>query len=269
MSRGFLESTAMGFARAITRAMLSEDMARRRGLIQALDPRVRVVGLLSLVVAVTLCRKLTAAAALLALATALALSSRVDLSVLLKRVWLVVLLFTGIIALPAIFLTPGTPVGDMAGAPVTQQGLRAAGMLILRVEAAVTFTTVLVLCTPWPHVLKALRALLLPREVIAMLAMTHRYIFVLVETATQMFESRRSRTVGVMAGAERRRIAARTAGVLLSKSVSLSEEVYLAMQSRGFRGDVQVLSEFHLTMWDYAALALFWLAAGVAVWKGR
>ena len=32
MSRGFLESTAMGFARAITRAMLSEEIARRRGL---------------------------------------------------------------------------------------------------------------------------------------------------------------------------------------------------------------------------------------------
>ena len=102
-----------------------------------------------------------------------------------------------------------------------------------------------------------------------MLAMTHRYIFLLVEVATQMFDSRRSRTVGFLAGAERRRMAARTAGVLLSKSVSLSEEVYLAMQSRGFRGDVQVLSEFHLSVWDYAALAFFWLAAGVAVWKGR
>ena len=269
MSRGFLESTAMRFARAITRAMLSDKTARRRGLVQALDPRVRVVGLLSLVVAVTLCRKMTAVAALFVVAFAFALLSKIDLLILVKRVWLVVLVFTGIIALPAIFLTPGTAVGDIAGAPVTQQGLRAAGMLILRVEAAVTFTTVLILCTPWPHVLKALRALLLPREIIAMLAMTHRYIFLLVETATQMFDSRRSRTVGVLAGAERRRMAARTAGVLLSKSVSLSEEVYLAMQSRGFRGDVQVLSEFHLSVWDYAALAFFWLAAGVAVWKGR
>ena len=269
MSRRFLESSATGFARAITRAMLSEETARRRGLVQALDPRARVVGLLSLVIAVTLCRRLSAVAALFALATALALLSRVDLLMLAKRVWLVVLAFTGVIALPAIFITAGNPVAQVGGWQITQQGLRAAGLLVLRVEAAVTFTTVLVLCTPWPQVLKALRALLLPKEAVAMLAMTYRYVFLLVETATQMFESRRSRTVGVLPGPERRRMAARTAGVLLSKSVALSDEVYQAMQSRGFRGDVRVLSEFHLTMWDYAALPLFWLAAALAVWKGR
>ena len=33
-------------------------------------------------------------------------------------------------------------------------------------------------------------------------------------------------------------MAARTAGVLLSKSIELSNEVYLAMQARGFRGDI-------------------------------
>ena len=63
-------------------------------------------------------------------------------------------------------------------------------MLILRVETAVTFTTLLILCTPWTHVLKALRAFRLPKEAIAMLAMTHRYVFLLVETAGQMLESR-------------------------------------------------------------------------------
>ena len=71
---------------------------------------------------------------------------------------------------------------------------------MLRVETAVTFTTLLILCTPWTHVLKALRALRLPKEAITMLAMTYRYVFLLVDTAGQMFESRRSRTVGVLKG---------------------------------------------------------------------
>ncbi len=31
-----------------------------------------------------------------------------------------------------------------------------------------------------------------------MLAMTHRYIFLLVDTASQMLESRKSRTVGTL-----------------------------------------------------------------------
>ncbi len=269
MSRGFVETAAMGFARAITRAILSERTARQRGLLQSLDPRVRVVGLFSLVLAVTLSRKIDVIAALFGLAVALALLSRVSLLTLVKRVWLVVLAFTGVIVLPAIFLTPGSTIAGLGSARITEQGVRTAVLLILRVETAVTFTTLLILCTPWAHVLKALRALRLPKEAVTMLAMTYRYVFLLVETATQMFDARRSRTVGMLKSSEQRRMAARTAGVLLSKSLATSNEVYLAMQSRGFRGDVQVLSDFHMTMWDYLALLFFLLAVGLAVWTGR
>lgn len=269
MKRGFLESTFIGFARIVARAMISEETARQRGLLQALDPRVRVVGLFSLVLAVTLSKKISVVAALLLLAVAIAILSRVRLSVLVKRVWLVVLGFTAVIAIPAIFVTPGDPVATLGFLTITEQGLWTAAMLILRVETAVTFTTLLILCTPWAHVLKALRAFRLPKEAIAMLAMTHRYVFLLVETAGQMLESRRSRTVGILKPAEQRRMAARTAGVLLSKSIELSNEVYLAMQARGFRGDVQILSDFRMSKWDYFGLAVFLLAGSFAVWMGR
>ena len=269
MKRGFLESTTIGFGRVLTHAMLSERTARKAGLLQALDPRVRVVGLFALVVAAALIHKLIVVAALFAGAILIAILSRVSIVTLAKRVWLIVLGFTGVIAIPALFITPGRPIAALGALAISEQGLRTAALLILRVETAVTFTTLLVLCTPWPHVLKALRSLRLPREAVAMLAMTYRYVFLLVETAGQMFESRRSRTVGVLPPHEQRRMAARTAGVLLSKSMALSNEVYLAMQSRGFRGDVQVLSDFRLTLWDFVGLAAFLSAGGVAIWMGR
>ena len=62
MKRGFLESTFVGFARIVARAMISEETARQPGLLQALDPRVRVVGLFSLVLAVTLSKKISVVA---------------------------------------------------------------------------------------------------------------------------------------------------------------------------------------------------------------
>ena len=103
-----------------------------------------------------------------------------------------------------------------------------------------------------------------------MLAMTHRYIFLLAETASQMFESRQSRTVGVLDGRAQRRMAARTAGVLLSKSVELSNEVFLAMQSRGFRGDVQSpLRIPHARLGLSSAWLAFLTAGALAVWLGR
>ena len=268
---GFLASAMLGFTRALARAMASEQIARQSGLLQSLDPRVRVIGLFTMVLAVMLSRRIAVIGALFVVAVIIAMLSRVSIGMLVKRVWLVVLGFTGVIAFPAIFLTPGDTVAAFAGGPVriTVQGVQTATLLVARVETAVTFTSLLVLCTPWMHVLKALRAFRLPQEAVMMLAMTHRYIFLLVETAGQMFESRQSRTVGLLKGAEGRRITARSAGVLLSKSIELSNEVYLAMQSRGFRGEIRILSDFHMRPYDYLGLATFLVAGSLSAWIGR
>jgi cobalt/nickel transport system permease protein len=243
----------------------------RPGLLQSLDPRIRVGGILMLVVAVVLCRNLMLIGTLFLLAILLAIASQVSLATLFKRVWLVILGFTGLIAIPALFITPGNPIFNMPAIhlSISAQGLRSAAFLVLRVETAVTLTTVLVLCTPWNHILKSLRWLRLPPEVVTMVAMTHRYVFLLIEAANQMFESRKSRTIGLWTGPEKRRMTARTAGVLLSKSIELSHEVYLAMLSRGFDGEVHVLTDFEAKPRDYVALTAFLFLASAAVWMGR
>jgi cobalt ECF transporter T component CbiQ len=266
-----LQSTLRGFTRALSRALLAEQAAARPGLLQQLDPRVRVIGILALVMSVILCRRLEAIAALGLVAIAIAVASRVSLASLAKRVWLVILVFSGLIALPALFLTPGEPLWTAPGLhlSLSAQGVRTAVLLVLRVETAATLTTVLVLSTAWMHLLKALRSLHLPAEVVTMLAMTHRYVFLLIETADQMLESRQSRMVGVLNGSEQRKMTARTAAVLLHKSIELSHEVYLAMLSRGFRGEVRLLTDFRLQSRDYLGLTAFLFTSCLAVWIGR
>jgi len=268
---GAITGTLVALTRAFGNALASEQIARRRGLLQALDPRVRVIGLLALVLAVTLSHRIDVVVVLFLGAVILALLSRVSLKSLVIRVWLVVLAFTGVIALPALFLTSGDPLVTFptGNLHITAQGIATALLLIARVETAVTLTTLLVLTTPWMQILKSLRTFRIPQEVVMMLAMTHRYIFLLAQTASQMFESHRSRTVGQLDRSAQRHMTTRTAGVLLSKSVELSNDVFLAMQSRGFRGDARVLSEFRMRSWDYLGLAAFLLACVIAVWAGR
>jgi len=268
---GVIESSLETFARALSKALVSERIAAQPGWLQSLDPRVRLMGILMMVIAVVLSKRLVVIAGILLAAILVAVLSRVSIALLAQRVWLIIFGFTGLIALPALFVTPGTPILGRAGSPwtITEQGLHTAGLLILRMEAAVTLTTVLVLCTPWNHLLKALRWALIPTEIVTMLAMTHRYIFVLIESATQMFESRKSRAVGSLSGGESRQVAVRTAGVLMSKSIELGHDVYLAMISRGFAGETRLLEEFRMKMRDYIALASFFCAAGVAIYLGR
>lgn len=268
---GSFAGTIVTLTRTLGNALVSERIARQPGLLQSLDPRVRVAGALSLVVAVTLSHRLRAIFVVFAAAVLLALLSRVSIRLLTTRVWLPVLLFTGVIALPALFVTPGTSIFTFrtAGLSITAQGLHSAALLVLRVETAATLTGLLVLATPWMHILRALRWFLLPQEVVMMLAMTHRYVFLLVETAGQMFESRQSRTVGVLDRAAQRQVTTRTAGVLLSKSIELSSEVFLAMQSRGFRGDARVLVDLQMRPRDYVGLAAFSTLGILAAWLGR
>jgi cobalt/nickel transport system permease protein len=126
-----------------------------------------------------------------------------------------------------------------------------------------------VLTTPWMHLLKALRTLLVPVEVILLLAMTHRYVVLLTETANQMFESRQSRVVGRLSGHQQRRLMVNTGGVLLSKTLEMGNQVYLAMRARGFRGEVRLLDDFRLHGWDYIAICGFAATVGAAVVAGR
>ena len=264
-----IESTLRGFTKALSKAFDSERTASRRGLLQIFDPRARMVSIILLVIATVLTRSLVLLSALFAIAVVISLGSRVPFATLIKRVWLIVFGFTGLIALPAIFITPGDVVTHAGHLAITAQGLRTAALLILRVETAVTLTTALVLSTHWVQILRGLRALWVPADVVTMLAMTHRYIFLLIETASQMFESRQSRMVGALSGAEQRRMATRTAGVLLSKSTDLSYDVYLAMQSRGFSGDIRLLDSSRLKSRDFAAIAIAVSLVAVPVWLGK
>jgi cobalt/nickel transport system permease protein len=267
----FIERTLSSLAVKMENALDAEELAKANGLLQQLDPRVKVVGLLSLLVAAALAHHVTVILGIFTFALTLALLSRVPVQTLVTRVWFGALLFTGTIALPAIFITPGRVLlrVPLLNWPVTEQGVRSAIFLITRVETAATISVLLILTTRWTHVLKALRVLRVPVVFVVILGMTYRYIFLLLATARSMFESRRSRTIGVMLGAERRRIAAASVGVLMGKTFQLSNEVYLAMQSRGFRGEVYTLDEFQMHTRDWFALALFIILAVFAFWFGR
>jgi cobalt ECF transporter T component CbiQ len=266
----FVERTIDSLYAATNRAIYADTLAGRGGLLQGLDPRVKLAGLLALILAAALSAKLWVIGAILAIAMSLAALSGLPLS-LLAPVWLSALTFTGAMAIPAIFLTPGASVYQVPGVGwnVTTQGLTTAGYLILRVEASATLALLLVFTTPWTHVLKALRIFRVPVVFVVVLGMTFRYILLLLETAHQMFESRKSRTVGRASSSDHRRLAISSGGVLITKAFQLSNEVFLAMQARGFRGEVYVLDEFRMQGRDWAALVLFAGLACGATWAGR
>jgi len=265
-----IENTIEGLYMAMERALYAENSAGGGGLLQRLDPRVKVAGLFALILASTLSARLWVIAAIFALAVTLAALSLISIRMLAVRVWIGALTFTGAIAIPAMFLTPGVPVYRLPALnwSVTAQGITTAAYLILRVETAATLALLLIFTTPWMHVLKALRIFRVPVVFVVILGMTCRYILLMLQTAHEMFEARKSRTVGAMTVGEQRRVAVSSAGVLLTKTFQLSGDVYLAMQARGFRGEVYLLDDFQMKRLDWTAATAF-AALAAAVWAGR
>jgi cobalt/nickel transport system permease protein len=265
---GFVESTIRGLIARANEAIFAEELASGAGFLQGLDPRVKLAGLLSLIVAAISVHRVWVLGLLVACGVLLAQSSRVPMRLLILRVWLPVLSFSGWIALPAIFLVPGDVVARVPF-PITSQGLSSAAMLILRVEAATTFAVLMVLSTEWARILKSLRFFRVPIVIVVILGMTYRYLFLLLKSAQEMFESRQSRLVGPLPGAERRRIVSGTVGVLLARTFQLSSEVHCAMQSRGFQGEVHLLEDPLIQARDWMLLVGFAAISCAAIAVGR
>ncbi|MFL6447434.1 MAG: cobalt transporter CbiM [Bryobacteraceae bacterium] len=269
--RNFLEKTVDGLLVSMQEALVAEEIARSDGFLQAIDPRVKLLSILSLVVASVAVHRLTILFAFFSLGVLLAAFSRISPLFLLKRIWMPVLAFTGLLALPALFTVPGDALGRLPviGWNFTFTGLMSAALLIARAEAASTFSLLLVLCTPWNQMLRALRSFRVPATAIVILQMTHRYVFLLVEMAHNMLEARRARLVGYLDGREQRHLMAATGGVLLDKTFHLGREVHSAMQARGFRGSVYLLEDHQICARDRVFLAGFFVLAVLLVWLGR
>lgn len=264
---GFLEKTLAGTSESLGNAMEAEEMARRKGLLQAIDPRIKLVSFVSLILTISLVRHWELLALFCLLGLALAMLSSIPPLLLPRRSWLPAIIFSGVVALPALFnfITPGKPLLSLAVGPfefgVTEQGLRTASTLVLRATASVSLAVVLLLTTPWTGLLKALRVLRVPAVLVGVMAMTHRYIYLLLRTANGMFLSWKSRSVSKLDSAEQRRRLGAAVGTLMDKSYHLSDQVHLAMLSRGYRGEVVISDNFHLKASDALALVLAVLAA--------
>jgi cobalt/nickel transport system permease protein len=267
----FLETTIAGLLNAMEEAVFAEELAKAKGLLQALDSRVKLVGVGALIGAAVTVHHLGVLFALFAVAVLLALSSKIWMGLLAKRIWIPVFAFTGVIALPALFLIPGEPLFriPLLAVTATLQGVTSAVFLTLRAETAATLSVLLVLSTSWNRLLRALRFFRVPIMIVVIIETTYRFVFLLLMTTRNMLESRSARSVGRLDATEQRRFAAGSVGVLLDKSLQFSNEVHAAMRARGFRGEAMLLDDSRMRQQDWVQLFIFLGLASIALWLGR
>jgi cobalt/nickel transport system permease protein len=270
---GWLEQTLGGITANIELAVFSEHHARSAGWLQRRDPRIKMVGTLVAILAASLTTSLAGLAILYAGTLAAARASRVPFGFFVKRVWLGIPFFAGIVVVPAIFFVPGPRVFDLGIGPAhlapSWNGLAGAAIFVSRVGVSVSLAVLLVVTTPWADVLKSLRALRVPQVFVLVLSMTYRYIFLFLHTANGILLARKSRVVGRTSGSEQRRWITGTMGNLMSRAFKMSNDVYAAMLSRGFGGEIRTFTTYRVRSSDWIALAGAGVVAVAAVLAGR
>ena len=270
---GWLEHTISGVAGSIERAVFTEEHARRKGWLQGVDPRAKLLMFLALVLAASLSSTLVVLAALYAIILGAAYASKLPFDFFVKRVWIGIPLFAGIVIIPSIFLAPGPRLFTIPLGPVhlaaSLPGLLGAVIFVARVGVCVSLAVLLVLSTPWADVLKSLQAVGVPQVFVLLLSMTYRYIFLFLHMANSLFEARKSRAVGRTRGSEHRRWISGSLGCLMNRSFKMSGDVYAAMAARGFSGQIRTFNAYRMTAADWAALLLSLAIASAAVVAGR
>jgi cobalt/nickel transport system permease protein len=270
----FVEKTLTAGSAVMRQAMFGDDLATAPGLLQRIDARVKLVTMLGLLIIAAEVHNTTVLVGLYVLSLAVAVASRLALWSFVKRVWLFVPVFTAVVVLPATLniVTSGhvvVPLGSWwFGKPigVTSQGLQAGALIVTRSAVSISIVVLLTLTTPWAKLMAAMRALLVPRLFIQVLGMAYRYVFLLLGSVDDMYTARRSRMVTAEGGCRTgRAFVTSSAGALFGKAHALSEDVHMAMVSRGYTGDARSIDRFRFGLAELAWVTASIAAAGATI----
>lgn len=256
---------------------------RGDSLVHQLDPRVKLILAFGFILTGTLTPvgDWWMYALLLGLVWAGAILAELGVGYLLKRAFLAIPFVLA--ALPLILTVregaqiPFT-VAFIHGS-ISLTGLLRFASIALKSWIAVQAAILLTATTPFPDLLMSLRAIRVPRLLVAIIGLMWRYLFVLIDEAGRLLQARELRSsqtddprlkVGGNLG-WRAHVAGGMAGSLFLRSYERSDRIYMAMIARGYDGEPRALSLPHLGTPQKVTLAtgilvfflLLLLAAGV------
>jgi len=180
-----------------------------------------------------------------------------------------------VVAVPLLFTKEGDTLFTLQpfGWTASEEGLEAVLTILTKSGLSVIAAIILTATTPALELLRAMRALAVPRILVATVSFMYRYLFVIADEAQRLLRARDSRSArleGRKCGGSiwwRAGILGHMVGSLFLRSYERSERVYAAMQARGYDGEMRFL-------WDRAwrvveiivAVALVLYMAGVQVY---
>ncbi|KJJ84457.1 Cobalt ABC transporter CbiQ, permease subunit [Candidatus Omnitrophus magneticus] len=140
-------------------------------------------------------------------------------------------------------------------AEITGAGLIMFWAVIIKAYLSMLCVILLISTTVFTSFLKALEKLYMPKVFIMIMSFMYRYIFIILDELMKMNQAKLAR------GAKNRgwfnvKVLSNMLGVLFVRAYEKGENVYLAMNARGFQGDIRTLEQFRITKFDIMFLII-------------
>ncbi len=251
----------MGAVSFLRGSIFADDYAIKTGFLQARDPRFKAAAVLLLILSVLFTRELPVLAGIYIITLLSAGFSSVNPAFFLSRTWFFIPFFALFIAVPSIFsvFTPGEPLASfrISGLPlqITRQGAAGALIFFSRVLVSVSLCVLLSVTTRHFSLLKVLRVFRVPQIFVITMGMCYRYIFLFIGIIQDTYTAMKSRCGCAVSPVKGQRIVAWNIATLWQRSYRMQNQVYDAMLSRGYTGEVYLYGRFRAGAKDVLTLA--------------
>jgi cobalt/nickel transport system permease protein len=246
--------------------MKFETFSTADSFLQRLDPRVKLLSSLALIVVIALCTGFSAACGGLSIALLLVLAAKLELKLVIRRLLLVngFVLFLWL-TLPLTY--PGTAAFTLGPLEISREGIVLAALITIKTNGTVLVLISLLATSPLAALGQALVKLKVPTKLCLLLLFSYRYIFVIHQEYLRLVRAARLRCFKAGTNLHTYRTTGYLFGMTLIKSHHRAHRVRQAMVLRGFQGQFHSLydSSVGKTEIGFALLMLTAVAALIAL----
>ena len=276
----YLEKGIRGFAELFTEGYAQWDLSSKRSFLHDLDARIKIVFWIVLIVVISLKRTVLPEATISLFVFILTALCRLNMIVFYKKVLVLGFVFGFLVSAPSALnvIVPGKVIIPLLTLSrpydywiyhvpqiigITEGGISIISLLTLRVLNSLSISFLILYTTPFADIIKALKIIKVPDTFLIIISMTYKYIFTFAHIVSDMHLAKKARLASVTGRIEAREWIAGRIAFVFKKTQTECDEVFKAMLSRGFSGEIRLYHYRKMTGKDWST-GLCLIAAAIA-----
>jgi cobalt ECF transporter T component CbiQ len=269
----FLDKTILNSASAVKSIYLQAENAAIENIIQKINPYVKLISLIYLVVVISIVHNLYEQVLISVFVFLLYLLARFKVFQVYRKIFFLAFIFGFLIVFPASLniITPGKIIFNLItfdkplhfwiyeipqNIGFTENGFQVVLLVFLRVLNSVSFALLIVFTTHFSSFIKSFKIIGVPDTFLMIISLAYKYIFILSQTIEETYFALKSRLAGNVKSKNIRNLIGGRIFFIFKKSKVIYENTYLAMVSRGYSGKVKLYSRYHFTSADLVSVIL-------------